>query len=154
MYIVTIIFLSPYNLTTNKMQKYSQQPYNYSIFVLFALGQKSVLFKIFIGTFIFECFIFTLLQIHFQVVVLSWVYGIDRVFDNLSQMNMKLSGSIRVYWWITWMLATPITAFVSIITISIHSYKTIICRHTNILILKDISTTLHMWLGKWYSIRW
>lgn len=49
-----------------------------------------------------------------QVIVLSWVYGIDRVFDNLSQMNMKFSAGVRMYWWITWTLVTPIASFVSI----------------------------------------
>lgn len=60
-----------------------------------------------------------------QVIVLSWVYGIDRVFDNLSQMNMRFSGWVRTYWWATWTLVTPIASFVSISYILKHSY--IVC---------------------------
>lgn len=50
-----------------------------------------------------------------QVIVLSWVYGIDRVFENLSQMNMRFSGWLRTYWWATWTLVTPIASFVSLL---------------------------------------
>lgn len=60
---------------------------------------------------IFYCIGFTLSIA--QVVVLSWVYGIDRTFDNLSQMNVRLTGIVRAYWWCVLMFVTPIASFVS-----------------------------------------
>lgn len=66
-------------------------------------------------TFIFFWLVFTFIQ----VIVLSWVYGIDRVFDNLSQMNMRFGGGLRAYWWTVWTLVTPIASFVSIWSIHI-----------------------------------
>lgn len=56
---------------------------------------------------------------YIQVIVLSWVYGIDRVFDNLSQMNMKFGGCLRAYWWTVWTLVTPIASFVSVFEVFI-----------------------------------
>ncbi|XP_031640366.1 sodium- and chloride-dependent GABA transporter 1-like isoform X2 [Contarinia nasturtii] len=47
-----------------------------------------------------------------EIVVLSWVYGIDRTFDNLSHMNIRLSGWVRAYWWSMLMFVTPIASFI------------------------------------------
>lgn len=57
--------------------------------------------------------LYALLFLH-QVVVLSWVYGINRTFDNLSDMSIRLTGIVRAYWWSVWMFATPIASLVRI----------------------------------------
>lgn len=44
-----------------------------------------------------------------EVVVLSWVYGMQRTFDNLCDMNIRLKGVLRGYWWITLMVLSPVT---------------------------------------------
>lgn len=49
-----------------------------------------------------------------QVGVLSWVYGMDRLFEDLSEMNIHLPKWLRIYWWSALTILTPITSFVSI----------------------------------------
>ncbi|XP_055315455.1 sodium- and chloride-dependent glycine transporter 1-like [Sitodiplosis mosellana] len=80
-------------------------------------------------------YIFTLLEWHTaswailllgiaEVVVLSWVYGIDRTFDNLSQMNVRLTGFVRAYWWCALMFVTPIASFAVFIFIMLNMEPT------------------------------
>lgn len=48
-----------------------------------------------------------------QVVVISWVYGIHRTFDNLGDMKIRLHKIIRAYWWAVWVVITPVASVVS-----------------------------------------
>lgn len=48
-----------------------------------------------------------------QVVVISWVYGIQRTFDNLADMNIRLHKIVRAYWWAVWVVLTPVASVVS-----------------------------------------
>ncbi|XP_059613592.1 sodium- and chloride-dependent glycine transporter 1-like [Phlebotomus argentipes] len=45
-----------------------------------------------------------------EIVIISWVYGLDRAFSNLASMGMKFNRATRGYWWIVWTIATPIGA--------------------------------------------
>jgi Sodium:neurotransmitter symporter family len=51
----------------------------------------------------------------FQVVVVSWVYGFGKTFDNLNEMGMKFNKFLRNYWWLMWVVLTPIFSLVSIL---------------------------------------
>lgn len=57
-----------------------------------------------------------------QVVVISWVYGIQRTFDNLADMNIRFHKIIRAYWWAVWVVLTPVASVVScFIKLSLHN---------------------------------
>lgn len=43
-----------------------------------------------------------------EVVVLSWVYGIDRTLENIAEMGIKLNKFVCGYWKLVWMILTPI----------------------------------------------
>lgn len=54
-----------------------------------------------------------------EIVVLSWVYGLDKTFDMIYDMGMKLHSSVKIYWKAVWMFITPIgslAVFVFILT--------------------------------------
>lgn len=53
------------------------------------------------------------LLFHTQVVVISWVYGIQRTFDNLADMNIRFHKIVRAYWWTVWVVLTPVASVVS-----------------------------------------
>ena len=42
-----------------------------------------------------------------EVVLVSWVYGIDRFLENMSEMDMDLPAGIKLYWKISWKYITP-----------------------------------------------
>ena len=42
-----------------------------------------------------------------KVVLVSWVYGVDRFLDHFSDMDMKIPWLMRQYWRISWKLTTP-----------------------------------------------
>lgn len=43
-----------------------------------------------------------------EVVIFSWVYGIERTFDLISEMGMKIGKVVKYYWKAVWMVITPI----------------------------------------------
>ena len=43
-----------------------------------------------------------------EVVLVSWVYGVDRFLDNMEEMNIKLNPVIRRFWWFSWKIITPV----------------------------------------------
>jgi len=43
-----------------------------------------------------------------EIIVISWVYGFDRIIENLWEMGMKFNATLRYYWWTVWMIITPI----------------------------------------------
>lgn len=54
-----------------------------------------------------------------EIVVLSWVYGMDLVLDNISEMGMKLGRWTKIYWKSVWLAITPIllvAVFIFILT--------------------------------------
>lgn len=54
-----------------------------------------------------------------EIVVLSWVYGLSRTFENLREMGMKLNIIYRMYWKSIWLVITPIgslAVFIFILT--------------------------------------
>lgn len=64
-------------------------------------------------------YLFTLLEWHTaswailligfaEVIVLSWVYGIGRILENIREMDIKLGGVMGFYWKIIWCFVTPI----------------------------------------------
>lgn len=66
-------------------------------------------------------YLFTLLEWHTaswqilligfaEVVVISWVYGMDRILFNIREMEIKLSPFMRMYWRAIWVVITPIGA--------------------------------------------
>lgn len=66
-------------------------------------------------------FLFTLLDWHTaswailligfaEIIVLSWVYGIDRILDNIiKEMGISLKGVVKVYWKVIWSFVTPLS---------------------------------------------
>ena len=42
-----------------------------------------------------------------EVVLVSWVYGVDTFLDNMAEMNINLSRVTRFYWKISWKYTTP-----------------------------------------------
>ncbi|XP_044262742.1 sodium- and chloride-dependent glycine transporter 1-like isoform X1 [Tribolium madens] len=44
-----------------------------------------------------------------EVCVVSWCYGCNKFLDNMGQMGMVLSKPARWYWWICWVVITPVT---------------------------------------------
>ena len=43
-----------------------------------------------------------------QVVLVSWVYGVDRWLDNLQEMELSLGRVTRAYWRLSWGVTTPL----------------------------------------------
>ena len=42
-----------------------------------------------------------------EVVLVSWVYGVDTFLDNMAEMNINLSKVTRLYWRLSWKYSTP-----------------------------------------------
>ena len=42
-----------------------------------------------------------------EVVLVSWVYGVDKFLDNLSEMDINLPTPIKCYWKYSWKYSTP-----------------------------------------------
>lgn len=64
-------------------------------------------------------FLFTLMEWHTaswailligmgQVVIFSWVYGMDKTFDLIFEMGMKLQRVLKYFWKSVWIVITPI----------------------------------------------
>lgn len=43
-----------------------------------------------------------------EVVIFSWVYGIEKTFALIYEMGMKFSNAIKYFWMAVWMVITPI----------------------------------------------
>ncbi len=44
-----------------------------------------------------------------EVVLVSWLYGADRLFDNIKEMEIRMPIVLKWYWKICWQFVTPIT---------------------------------------------
>ncbi|XP_063912712.1 sodium- and chloride-dependent glycine transporter 2-like isoform X2 [Zophobas morio] len=44
-----------------------------------------------------------------EVGAVSWFYGCNRILDDMAKMDMKLSKPSRWYWWVCWVIITPLT---------------------------------------------
>lgn len=53
------------------------------------------------------------ISLHTQIVIISWVYGIQRSFENLVEMGMRLGPGLRYYWWLVWVVLSPAACVVS-----------------------------------------
>eukprot|EP00092_Neocalanus_flemingeri_P021191 GFUD01022965.1.p1 GENE.GFUD01022965.1~~GFUD01022965.1.p1 ORF type:complete len:666 (-),score=86.69 GFUD01022965.1:154-2151(-) len=42
-----------------------------------------------------------------EVVLVSWVYGVDKFLDNLSEMDINLPAPVKFYWKYSWKYSTP-----------------------------------------------
>lgn len=49
-----------------------------------------------------------------EIVVISWVYGMDKAIANMAEMKITVNKYVRAYWWFIWMIATPIICLVRI----------------------------------------
>ncbi|CRK94126.1 CLUMA_CG007649, isoform C [Clunio marinus] len=52
-----------------------------------------------------------------EIVILSWVYGFERTFQNIREMEMKISKATKTYWRSVWMVLTPLTLFAVLVFI-------------------------------------
>lgn len=52
-----------------------------------------------------------------EVGSVAWAYGCTRFIDNMAEMKIKLSKSTSWYWWICWVILTPLSLLVSIMKI-------------------------------------
>jgi hypothetical protein len=48
-----------------------------------------------------------------EVIVASWFYGCKRFLSNLVEMKMHFGSILYKYWWLCWVVLTPITCLVS-----------------------------------------
>jgi solute carrier family 6 (neurotransmitter transporter, glycine) member 5/9 len=44
-----------------------------------------------------------------EIIVLAWIYGINKTLDNINEMGMKLMRVTRYYWKAVWFVLTPLT---------------------------------------------
>jgi solute carrier family 6 (neurotransmitter transporter, glycine) member 5/9 len=54
-----------------------------------------------------------------EVVVFSWVYGMERTLENIKEMGMKFNKFVTIYWKSVWIVVTPIgslAVFIFILT--------------------------------------
>lgn len=42
-----------------------------------------------------------------EIVIFAWIYGVNRLLDNISEMNMKIPKITKLYWKGTWFVITP-----------------------------------------------
>eukprot|EP00091_Calanus_sinicus_P023242 TRINITY_DN7738_c0_g1_i1.p1 TRINITY_DN7738_c0_g1~~TRINITY_DN7738_c0_g1_i1.p1 ORF type:complete len:160 (+),score=25.70 TRINITY_DN7738_c0_g1_i1:223-702(+) len=42
-----------------------------------------------------------------EVVLVSWVYGVDKFMENLSEMDINLPAPVKLYWKYSWKYTTP-----------------------------------------------
>ena len=42
-----------------------------------------------------------------EVLIVSWIYGVDRFLENMEEMNIKLGFLTRIYWKLSWKFITP-----------------------------------------------
>ena len=57
-----------------------------------------------------------LLLVAAEIVLVSWVYGVERFLGNIEEMGMKLSKFAKLYWKICWSFVTPILCIALAIT--------------------------------------
>jgi len=50
-----------------------------------------------------------------EVVLVSWVYGIDNFMDNIEEMGIQMSKPVKIYWKICWKYTTPAVLFVLLV---------------------------------------
>jgi len=62
------------------------------------------LFKIFDS----RCSSSLLLLSLIEVIMVAWVYGVDKFLDNIAEMKMKLPSVVRMYWKMMWLVVSPI----------------------------------------------
>jgi len=43
-----------------------------------------------------------------EVIMVAWIYGVDRFLDNIAEMKMKLPTVVRMYWKVMWLVVSPI----------------------------------------------
>lgn len=43
-----------------------------------------------------------------EVFIFAWIYGVNRLLDNISEMEMKISKIMKLYWKSTWIAITPV----------------------------------------------
>ena len=43
----------------------------------------------------------------FEIVVVAQVYGTDRLFQNISEMEMQFPWVVKMFWWLCWKFVTP-----------------------------------------------
>lgn len=47
-----------------------------------------------------------------EVIAVSWLYGCSKMLDDMKTMGMRLSTWARSYWWICWVILTPLALLV------------------------------------------
>ena len=43
-----------------------------------------------------------------EVVLVSWVYGVETFLENITEMNIQMSPPVRLYWKLSWKFTTPL----------------------------------------------
>jgi hypothetical protein len=49
-----------------------------------------------------------LLMSFIELITVSWFYGTDKIMQHITDMEMKIPKVIKFYWWICWVLITPL----------------------------------------------
>lgn len=42
-----------------------------------------------------------------ETTIIAWIYGVNRLFDNISEMDMRIPKFVKYFWTGTWMVITP-----------------------------------------------
>jgi hypothetical protein len=50
-----------------------------------------------------------------EVIVVGWMYGAERLLQNLDEMGMKINPILRMYWKICWKFITPIVLLLLVV---------------------------------------
>ncbi|KAG4080393.1 hypothetical protein HA402_010461 [Bradysia odoriphaga] len=43
-----------------------------------------------------------------EIVIISWIYGVNKLFSNITEMGMKIPKITQLYWKCTWIVITPV----------------------------------------------
>ena len=54
-----------------------------------------------------------------EVVLVSWVYGVETFLDNMAEMNIRMSPPVRLYWKLSWKFTTPLI----LVTLLVFSWR-------------------------------
>ena len=42
-----------------------------------------------------------------EVVMVSWIYGVDKIFEHIEEMEIKIPTFMKCYWRVCWKYLTP-----------------------------------------------
>lgn len=62
-----------------------------------------------------------------EVIIIAWIYGVNRLLDNISEMNMKLPKILQLFWKACWLVVSPVVV-VAIFVFSLTNFSPTVFR--------------------------